>query len=90
MCMKIKCEDRNETTDAFYLVTDDEKIWLFDQVKRKGVTDYFKRGVTINRALRPQKGKRFDAKLGKTVDKLPLYLRYVEKEYGIQIMKGRD
>lgn len=95
MCMRICCEVKSNNIDTFYLMNGSEKIFLFNQNRRKGVEDYYcGNGVTLNRALKlPSLGRGSDRKrskaLRRTMDKLPIYIKYIEKEYGIKVMKGR-
>lgn len=96
MCVKIKCENNRKDVDTFYLIKDGKKIFLFDQGKRKGVEEYFGgSGVTIDRALKLPKNlshnsdMRSDRALRRTIDKMPLYLRYVKKEYQISVMNTK-
>lgn len=95
--MKICCEIKNDNFDTFYLINGSEKIFLFNQGRRKGVEEYYGgHGVTIDRALKlPTSLGRFSDRkrsraIRRTMDKLPSYLRYIEKQYGIKVMKGRN
>jgi hypothetical protein len=58
---------------------------LFHQNYRKGVSEYYRNGVSINEAINFGRSKKDDA-LMRTMQKLPMYLKYAEKEYGIQVL----
>lgn len=82
----IICKSTEQAKTSFYLVFDNNEHYLFTQNYRKGVKDYFMNGVTINEALDTSKG-RFDSALMRTMEKMPAYIRYIEKEYGITILR---
>ena len=48
--------------------------------------EYFGYGVSINEAFNFSK-TRGDAALIRTMEKLPSYIKYVENEYGIEVLK---
>ena len=92
MSSKIYCYPTKKGVHSFYLIHEGEKIWLFNQAYKKSVNRYFRDGRTIDEALKAYKvrsrdGIQKDFALRKTAQKLPLYLRYVEKEYDIQVME---
>ena len=70
----------------FYVVKDREEFFLFSQKKiYAGLEKHYSRGVSLNDAINHSKGKT-DYMIHKTMTKLPVYLRYVEKEYGITLL----
>ena len=71
---------------TFYLVTDQGEYFLFNQDFRKGVHEYFGDGVRLDRALDHSKSHR-DTAISKTMSKLPMYIKYIEKEYSIAVLK---
>ena len=92
MKSKVYCKSTDKGTHSFYLVHNSEEIWLFNQNYRKSVQDYFGRGRTIDESIKAYKvrsrdGARKDRALRRTATKIPLYLKYIEKEYEIQVME---
>lgn len=71
---------------SFYLSTDGKDYYLFTQGKRKGVGEFFRGGVTLDRALHHGVGKR-DYSLHKTMDKLLMQIQYVEKENDLVVLR---
>lgn len=59
---------------------------MFKQPYRKGVQAYFGNGVSIDKALNHNWNK-LDRAVMRTIDKIPQYVRYIEKEYGIAVLK---
>ena len=80
----IKAEKKNKDTDTYYLLFNKEKIFLFNQKHRNGAFDYFKSGKSISSALKPATR---DPGLRRVCDKLPMYIKYIEKEYEIKVMR---
>ena len=78
----IYCTEPKHGGLDFYLKVNGESYYLFNQRWRQAVKDFYKNGVSIDRALSPSHyGNRHIS------DKLPCYIRYVEKEYGITILE---
>ncbi len=82
----IYCKPTSQGIHSFYLVSDGREFLLFCQNYRKGVQNYFGKGVTIEQALAYAKSNG-DTAVIKSMDKIPSYLRYLEKEYGIVVLK---
>ncbi len=72
---------------AFYLVSQDREYYLFTQKFYRGVKSFFHNKVLLKNALDLSKSHH-DTMLIKTMTKLPIYIRYIEKEYGIAIMEA--
>lgn len=72
---------------TFYLVNQDREYYLFTQKFHRGVKVFFHNKVLLKDALDLSKG-RHDTALIKTMTKLPTYIKYIEKEYGVAIMKS--
>jgi len=70
---------------TLYLVVGNEEYYLFRQGYRKGVADYFKKGVLIQDAMDFSKAKNNTAVIH-TMSKLLSHIRYVEKESGIAVL----
>jgi len=79
----------SKTTDkgrqSFYLVNGNEEYYLFTQKFFKGVKQYFHNKVILSDALNVSKSYN-DTALIRTKEKLPLYIKYVEKELDIIIL----
>ena len=71
---------------SFYLVTEDRDYYLFTQEKRKGVREFFRGGVTLDRAIHHGIGKR-DWALHRTMDRVLMHIKYLEKEQGITVLR---
>lgn len=71
---------------SFYMVKDGRTYYLFSQDYRRGVQEYYSRGVTLNEAINYSRSHK-DSAIQRTMSKLPMYIRYVEKEYGIEVME---
>ena len=69
----------------FYVKVDNVDYFLFRQSYRKGIKEYFGNGVHIDKALKNNWNK-LDRAVLRTIDKLPSYIKYVEKEYGVAIL----
>ncbi len=81
----IYCKPTDKGIHSFYLTTGNEEIFLFSQAYRKGVAKFFGQGVRLEDSFNYKKAH-FDTAVIKTMDKLPMYLKYVEEESGIEIL----
>lgn len=81
----IYCEPTERGIHSFYLVDNDERYFLFSQKYRKSVQDYYSKGVSVNRSIDFSKSHKDNA-LKRTMSKLPMYIRYIEKEFGILVL----
>lgn len=82
----IFCTETQRGVDTFYLETSSGRYFLFQQTYRPGVHAHFSRGVRLEDAYDFSKSKRNRAVI-KTQSKLPAYIKYVEAEYGIVVLK---
>lgn len=82
----ILCEISEKGIHTFYLLTCEQRYYLFNQDFRKGVHEYFSRGVLINDAMDYSKSHKDNAVV-KTMSKIPMYVKYIEKEYAIEIFE---
>ncbi|WP_446787121.1 hypothetical protein [Macellibacteroides fermentans] len=82
----IYCERNESGGHSFYLVTQGREYFLFNQKYRKGVQAYFNKGVPFSQAMNYSKTHN-DSALVRTMTKLPMYIRYIEKEYEIEIFE---
>lgn len=83
---KIYCKITDKEIHSFYLSTNKGDYFLFQQNYRKGVNDYFEKGVTLNEALNFSKSRQDNA-IMRTMSKLPTYIKYVEKEYKVEVLE---
>lgn len=82
---KIYCKKNNGNLD-FYMIYDKKEYYLFSQTYKRGVEDFYKQGVFIDKAIHHGIGKK-DCSIHKTMDKLIKYIKYLEKETNVIILK---
>ena len=85
MRTEITCVEQTKGRLTFYLDHGPRRYFLFFQPYKRGVSDYYENGVFIDRALDCTRARR-DTGILHTMTKLPVYIRYVEKEYGLKIL----
>ena len=83
---KIICKINKKGNHDFYVNHGGKDYYLFSQDYHRGVNILFSRGVPIDSALKYKTAKR-DHCAAKTISKLKPYLKYVEKEYNLHILK---
>ena len=77
-------QNSNEKTD-FYMIVDGVHYFLFSQKRYYGVIKYYLNGVCLKDAINHKRG-RSDFAIHRTMAKLPGYIKYIEKEYGILVL----
>lgn len=82
----IYCLTTDKAVQSFYLEADGETHYLFSQRYKRGVKEYFGSGVHIDAAMDFSRA-RHDASILRTMQKLPSYIKYIEKEYGIEVLR---
>ena len=82
----VYCKATDKGTHTFYLVSEGREYFLFHQNFRRGVAEYYRYGVTVKEAINFGRSKHNTALIN-TMEKLPAYIKYVEKEYGIEVLK---
>ena len=82
----IYCKTVTKGTHAFYLKNCGYDYFLFVQDYRKGVHEYYRNGVTLEIATDYSKSKN-DSAIMRTMSKLFSYVKYVEKENGIEVLE---
>lgn len=83
MQAKIFCKTIAKGKQSFYVTVNEKRYFLFTQDYRISNKEFFRNGVGVS-----DLGKFSSAhstSVRKTLDKLPFYIRYVEKEYGVAI-----
>lgn len=82
----IYCKPTAQGIHSFYLLSKDGDFFLFNQKYRKGVQRFFAKGVQLEKARDFSKCNK-DSAIIRTMNKFPMYIRYIEKEYGIVILE---
>ena len=82
----IYCKTTNNGVHSFYLLVGNEKFFLSSLVYRKGVENYYGKGVRSDESMKYSRAHN-DFAITKTTDKIPMYVKYVEKEYNIEIFE---
>jgi hypothetical protein len=86
MANMIYCETTAQGIQSFYITTNGETHFLFSQNFKRGVKDYFERGVMVDEAINFKRANGNSAII-RTMEKLPAYIRYVEREYGMEVLR---
>lgn len=82
----IYCEKTENAVHVFYLINEGKVYYLFSQDYRKGVQDFYHKGVLLNESLNFSKAHK-DTAIERTMSKIPMYIKYIEKEYGIEVLE---
>ncbi len=82
----IYCKTTDKGIHSFYLTVGSEEFFLFSQAYRKGVAQYYGRGVRIDESMRYSKAHN-DSAITRTMDKIPMYVKYIEREYDIEVLE---
>ena len=82
----IYCETPKKAVHDFYMLNEGEIYYLFSQNYRKGVQDFYHKGVRLDESLDYSKAHK-DTAIERTMSKIPMYIKYIEKEYGIEVLK---
>ena len=86
MANTIYCETTAKGVQSFFINANGETHFLFSQNFRRGVKDYFERGVRIDEAINFNRANGNSA-ISHTLEKRPAYIRYVEREYGMEVLR---
>lgn len=84
MKTKIYCVPTEKGVLSLYLQNGSERLFLFHQPYRKGVAKYFSQGAVLEDAIDYSKAHG-DTSLIHTMEKLPLYIKYLENKYGMEV-----
>ena len=82
----IYCKSTDHDVHSFYLEADGKTHYLFSQPYKYGVRSYFSRGVHLDAAIDFSRAGK-DTGVIHTMEKLPSYIKYIEKEYGIAVLR---
>lgn len=85
MSVKVFCKSDGRGMHSFYLQAENEVYFLFCQAFRRSNEEYFGRGVLLSDGLDFSGVRNYAVQ--KTVEKLRIYVRYAEKEYGIAVLE---
>ena len=77
------CKPTAKGEHTFYIKTQDGTKYLFVQDFRRGVHNFFSRGVSVNQVFNASLK---DAAICHTAKKLSSHLRYIQKEYEVQLL----
>ena len=77
------CKTTAKAKQSYFVRVDGRDYFLFQQDFRKSNKEFFHKGVDIN-AINDYSGVH-STSVRKTLDKLPVYIRYIEKEYDVVI-----
>ena len=83
MKAKVMCRTVEKGQQAFFVKVDRKEYFLFQQEFRKSVKDFFQNGVSVNATNNYSSAH--STAVRRTLDKLPSYLHYIEKEYDVEI-----
>lgn len=82
MKASIYCTEPKHGGLDFYLKVGNESYYLFSQKWRQAIKDCYAGGISVDQALKASRhGNRHIS------DKIPVYIRYIEKEYGIAVLE---
>lgn len=81
---KIFSKTTEKGKQSLYLRTNGKEYYLFSQDYRRSVKEYYSRPMSIDRALDFSRGE--GRAVRRTMEKLRIYIPYVEKEYGLCVL----
>jgi len=79
---------KNNNRINFYLVFGDTRLWLFSQEYSMSVYEYFEKGRSVKEVL-DHRYWRNNPRLAKTIERLPLMMDYVKKDYTLPYKDGK-
>lgn len=82
----VYCKPTSKGVHSFYLLIGSEEFFLFSQAYRKGVEEYYGSGVHFDESMNYSKAHN-DSAVIRTMKKIPMYVKYVEKEYAIEVLE---
>ena len=83
----IYCEPTSKGMHSFYLIASGTEYYLFSQDYRKGVHEYFGKGVRIDKATDFSKSRR-DAAIMRTMTKIPMYTDTLRRNMELKYWSG--
>ncbi len=88
MNKKIYCKTTAKGIQSFYVKIGAKSYFLFQQKYYVGVKDFFSNGKQIDDLANACKN--VNTAVRRTAEKIPLYLKYIEKEYDVVIFDKRQ
>lgn len=82
----IYCKATECGVHSFFMVSNGQEYYLFSQDYRRGVQQYYSKGVSLDESINFSKSHK-DSAIERTMSKIPMYIQYIEKEYGIAILE---
>ena len=86
MVTTIYCTPTAKGIHSFYIEVRGKIHFLFSQNYRRGVNKYFRDGVRLGEAFNFSRAKGDNA-IKRTMEKLPSYIKYIEREYDLEILR---
>lgn len=83
MQVTVFCKTTAKAMQSFFVKVDGRDYFLFQQDFKKSNKEFFHNGVSVNSINRYSGVHSMAVK--KTLDKLPSYIHYIEKEYNLAI-----
>lgn len=82
--VKVSAQFKNGN-DNLYLQVNGQEYYLFSQKHKESVAYYYSKGVTLDKAMDFTRARR-DVAIGRTMEKLPRYIKSLEVEYNLQVL----
>lgn len=77
---------KKQGVHSFFMMFGRKEYYLFSQNYRKGVQNFYNRGVSLNESIDFSKAHN-DSAVMRTMSKIPMYIKYIEKDYGIEVFE---
>ena len=87
MKTSVYCVEKTYGILTFYLKQGRNDYFLFNQNFKSGVYDFYSKGVILDKAMQMSLA-RHDYGILKTMEKLPIYIKYVEMEENIFVLRN--
>ncbi len=81
----IYCRTVAKGIQSFYVTVEGRDYYLFSQNFRKSNKEFYRNGVIVDRALNHSLSR--STSVRKTMTKLVPYIRYIEQEYDLEILR---
>ena len=86
MTAKIYCEEQTRGMLTFFIRVNGKEHFLFAQKYKRSVQEFFANPITISNSIEFSKSRR-DYAISKTMEKIPMYIRYYENLNNVAILK---
>lgn len=81
----IYCEVTRSGIHSFFIISDNKNYYMFSQEYRSSVHDYYSKRPSLEKAIDFSKAQK-DTDVIRTMYKIPMYIKYLEKEYEIEVL----